>query len=196
MAWSREYRLANAALLSLLLGSPASAAYGQAAAALKQSGEANARTYMSRLFKNVPVLDTGARGSTTTFAPRKLGDVLLSWENEAYLPIDAFGPNFGVADPSFSILAEPPVALIDKNVDRHKTRTQAEGYLNCRYSPAAQEIIAKRHFRPPNAQVAAKYAREFRKSPLSPIADLGGWRVVQPKHVNDGGVFDQIYKPT
>jgi sulfate transport system substrate-binding protein len=164
--------------------------------ALKQGGEAAARTYLSRLYKNVPVLDTGARGSTTTFAQRRLGDVLLSWENEAFLTIDEFGPNFDIVYPSSSILAEPPVALIDKNVDRHKTRLQAEGYLNFLYSPAAQEIIARHHFRPRNVQVAAKYAASFKQLPLTTVADLGGWKAVQAKHFADGGVFDQIYKPS
>src|SRR4051812_12133537 len=132
---------------------------------LKNGGPAAAQAYVTKLFKNVPVLDTGARGSTTTFAQRRIGDVLLSWENEAYLTIDEFGPNFDIVYPSSSILAEPPVALVDKNVDRHKTRTLAEGYLNFLYSPVAQDIIGRHHFRPRNAQVAAKYADDFKKIP-------------------------------
>jgi sulfate/thiosulfate transport system substrate-binding protein len=163
---------------------------------LKEGGDAAARAYMTRLFKNVPVLDTGARGSTTTFAQRKIGDVLLSWENEAYLTLDEFGPNFDIVYPSSSILAEPPVAVIDRNVDRHKTRLQAEGYVNFLYSPIAQEIIAKHHFRPRNPTVAAKYAASFKQLPLVTIADLGGWRKAQATHFSDGGVFDQITRPT
>jgi sulfate transport system substrate-binding protein len=168
------------------------AAYGFG---LKGGGDAAARNYVGRLYKNVPVLDTGARGSTTTFAQRKIGDVLLSWENEAYLTLEEFGPNFDIVYPSSSILAEPPVALVDKNVDRHKTRVQAEGYLNFLYSPLAQEIVAKHHFRPRNPQVAAKYAAAFKQLPLSTIADFGGWKKAQATHFADGGVFDQIYKP-
>ena len=144
----------------------------------------------------MPVLDTGARGATTTFAQRRLGDVLLSWENEAQLTIDEFGPNFDVVYPSRSILAEPPVALVDKNVDRHKTRTIAEGYLNFLYSPIAQEIIAKNHYRPRSAEAAAKYAGRFPKIPLVTIDDaFGGWKKAQATHFADGGVFDKIYKP-
>lgn len=162
----------------------------------KQGGEAGARDYVTKLFKNVPVLDTGARGSTTTFAQRRIGDVLLSWENEAYLIIDEFGPNFDIVYPSLSILAEPPVALVDKNVDRHKTRTLAEGYLNFLYSPLAQEIIAKNHYRPRNKDVAAKYAKEFKQIPMVTIDDaFGCWKKAQAKHFADGGTFDQIYKP-
>ena len=164
---------------------------------LRNGGDAAARTFVAKLYKNVPVLDTGARGSTTTFAQRKIGDVLLSWENEAFLTLDEFGPNFDIVYPSSSILAEPPVALVDKNVDRHKTRLQAEGYLNFLYSPLAQEIIATHHFRPRNAQVAARHAASFRKLPLVTIDDtFGGWRKAQAAHFADGGVFDQIYRPT
>jgi sulfate transport system substrate-binding protein len=164
---------------------------------LKNGGPAAAQAYVTKLFKNVPVLDTGARGSTTTFAQRRLGDVLLSWENEAYLTIDEFGPNFDIVYPSSSILAEPPVALVDKNVDRHKTRTLAEGYLNFLYSPVAQDIIGKHHFRPRNAQAAAKYASSFKQIPLVTIDDtFGGWKKAQATHFADGGVFDKIYKPS
>jgi len=163
---------------------------------LKKGGPAAAQDYVTKLFKNVPVLDTGARGSTTTFAQRRIGDVLLSWENEAHLTLDEFGPNFEIVYPSSSILAEPPVALIDKNVDRHKTRTLAEGYLNFLYSPLAQNIIGKHHFRPRNAQVAAKYAADFKQIPLVTIDDtFGGWKKAQATHFSDGGVFDKIYKP-
>jgi sulfate/thiosulfate-binding protein len=164
---------------------------------LKNGGPAAAQAYVTKLFKNVPVLDTGARGATTTFAQRHLGDVLLSWENEAYLTIDEFGPNFEIIYPSSSILAEPPVALVDKNVDRHKTRTVAEGYLNFLYSPVAQDIIGKHHFRPRNAQAAAKYAKNFKQIPLVTIDDtFGGWAKAQATHFADGGVFDKIYKPS
>ena len=163
---------------------------------LKQGGDAAAQAYMAKLYKNVPVLDTGARGSTTTFAQRKIGDVLLSWENEAYLTLDEFGPNFDIVYPSSSILAEPPVALVDKNVDRHKTRNLAENYLNFLYSPRAQQIIAKHHFRPRNEQVAAKYASSFKQIPLVTIDNtFGGWKKAQATHFADGGVFDKIYKP-
>lgn len=164
---------------------------------LKKGGEAGARDYITKLFKNVPVLDTGARGSTTTFAQRHIGDVLLSWENEAYLTIDEFGPNFEIVYPSSSILAEPPVALVDKNVDRHKTRTLAEGYLNFLYSPIAQDIVGKHHFRPRNPQAAAKYAASFKQIPMVTIDNtFGGWKKAQATHFADGGVFDQIYKPS
>jgi len=164
---------------------------------LKKGGEPAARDYITKLFKNVPVLDTGARGSTTTFAQRHIGDVLLSWENEAFLTIDEFGPNFEIVYPSSSILAEPPVALVDKNVDRHKTRTLAEGYLNFLYSPIAQDIVGKHHFRPRNAQAAAKYAASLKQIPLVTIDNtFGGWKKAQATHFADGGVFDQIYKPS
>jgi sulfate transport system substrate-binding protein len=164
--------------------------------ALKQGGgDAAAQAYMAKLYKNVPVLDTGARGATTTFAQRKIGDVLLSWENEAYLTIDEFGPH-DIIYPSMSILAEPPVALVDKNVDRHKTRVYAEGYLNFLYSPRAQEIIAKHHFRPRNGDIAAKFASSFKSIPLVTIdSAFGGWRKAQATHFADGGVFDKIYHP-
>jgi sulfate/thiosulfate-binding protein len=161
----------------------------------KEGGEAGAKSYLLRLFRNVPVLDTGARGATTTFAQRKIGDVLLCWENEAYLAIDEFGPNFEIVYPSQSILAEPPVAVVDRNVDRHKNRIQAEGYLNFLYSPIAQEIIAKHHFRPRNPEVASKYAAAFKQLTLQTIAEFGGWKKVQATHFADGGVFDQISKP-
>ena len=163
---------------------------------LKKGGEAAARDYVSKLYKNVPVLDTGARGSTTTFAQRRIGDVLLSWENEAYLALEEFGPNFDIIYPSISILAEPPVALVDKNVDRHKTRTVAEGYLNFLYSPLAQDIVGKHHFRPRNQQALAKYGSKFKQIPLVTIDDtFGGWKKAQATHFADGGVFDKIYKP-
>ena len=161
---------------------------------LKHGGDAAARDYIAKLFKNVPVLGTGSRDSTTTFAERKLGDVLLSWENEAFLTIDEFGPNYEIVYPSSSILAEPPVALIDKNVDRHKTRLAATGYLNFLYSPLAQDIIGKHHYRPRNAEAAAKHP--LKKIPMVTIADtFGGWTKAQATHFSNGGLFDQLYKP-
>jgi sulfate transport system substrate-binding protein len=165
--------------------------------ALKNGGPAAAQTYVTKLYKNVPVLDTGARGATTTFAQRHIGDVLLSWENEAHLTIAEFGPSFDIVYPSISILAEPPVALVDKNVDRHKTRVVAEGYLNFLYSPLAQDIIGKNHYRPRGAAAAAKYASGFKQIPLVTIDDtFGGWTKAQATHFADGGLFDKIYKPT
>ncbi|WP_374468902.1 sulfate ABC transporter substrate-binding protein [Phenylobacterium sp.] len=166
--------------------------------ALRQPGgsPATAQAFLQRLFRNVPVLDTGARGATTTFAQRRLGDVLLAWENEAYLTLEEFGPNFEIVYPSVSILAEPPVAVVDRNVDRHKTRVQAEGYLNFLYSPLAQDLIGKHHFRPRNAQALAKYRSKFKPLPLVTIDDtFGGWKKAQATHFADGGVFDRIYKP-
>lgn len=166
-----------------------------AAHAWAQKNGGDPQGYLARLFKNVPVLDTGARGSTTTFAQRRIGDVLLAWENEAYLTLEEFGPNFDIVYPSLSILAEPPVALVDRNVDRHKTRIQAEGYLNFLYSPLAQDLIGKHHFRPRNPQALAKYASKFKSIPMASISDFGGWRKAQAVHFADGGVFDKIYKP-
>ncbi|RRN64525.1 sulfate ABC transporter substrate-binding protein [Caulobacter sp. 602-1] len=166
--------------------------------ALKQPGgnPAKAEAFVKTLFEHVPVLDTGARGATTSFTQRGLGDVLLAWENEAYLAQDELPGKFDIVYPSLSILAEPPVALVDKNVDRHKTRTVAEGYLNFLYSPLAQELIAKNYYRPRNADVAAKYAARFRKIPLVTIDDtFGGWKKAQATHFADGGVFDRIYQP-
>ncbi|MFC3079631.1 sulfate ABC transporter substrate-binding protein [Phenylobacterium terrae] len=166
--------------------------------ALKQPGgnPAKAQAFVQQLFKQVPVLDTGARGSTTTFAQRGLGDVLLAWENEAHLSIEEFGPKFDIVYPSVSILAEPTVALVDKVVDRKKTRHQATGYLNFLYSPLAQDLIGKHHFRPRDAKAAAKWARKFPRIPLVTIDDaFGGWKKAQATHFADGGVFDRIYKP-
>lgn len=166
--------------------------------ALKQPGgnPAKAEAFVKTLFEHVPVLDTGARGATTSFTQRGLGDVLLAWENEAYLAQEELPGKFDIVYPSLSILAEPPVALVDKNVDRHKTRTIAEGYLNFLYSPLAQELIAKNYYRPRNADVATKYAARFKKIPLVTIDDtFGGWKKAQATHFADGGVFDRIYQP-
>lgn len=166
--------------------------------ALRQPGgdPATAEAFVKQLFQHVPVLDTGARGATTTFAQRGLGDVLLAWENEAFLSNEEFGPKFDIVYPSVSILAEPPVALVDKVVDRKKTRTVAEGYLNFLYSPLAQDLIGKHHYRPRNPQAAAKYAGKFKSIPLVTIDDtFGGWTKAQKTHFADGGVFDRIYRP-
>ena len=165
--------------------------------ALKQPGgtPAKAEAYLTALFRNVPVLDTGARGSTTTFAERGLGDVLIAWENEAYLSLEEFGPKFDIVYPSLSILAEPTVALVDKNVQRHGTRLAATGYLNFLYSPLAQDLIGKHHFRPRDPKALAKYATKFKKLPLVTIdGQFGGWQKAQATHFADGGVFDRIYK--
>lgn len=166
--------------------------------ALKQPGgnPAKAEAYVKAMFEHVPVLDTGARGATTTFTQRGIGDVLLTWENEAYLAQEELPGKFDIVYPSLSILAEPPVALVDKNVDRRKTRTVAEGYLNFLYSPLAQDLIAKHHYRPRSAAVSAKYASKFKPIPLVTIDDtFGGWKKAQATHFNDGAVFDRIYRP-
>jgi sulfate/thiosulfate transport system substrate-binding protein len=167
--------------------------------ALKQPGgdEAKAQEFVAQLFKHVPVLDTGARGSTTTFVQREIGDVLLAWENEALLAIKELGPDkVELIVPSLSILAEPPVALVDKVVDEHDTRKQAEAYLNYLYSPEGQEIAAKNFYRATDPAVAAAHEKDFPKVATFTIADLfGSWKDAQEKHFNDGGVFDQIYKP-
>ncbi len=156
-----------------------------------------AKAFVADLYRHVPVLDTGARGSTTTFVQRGIGDVLLSWENEAYLALDEFGRDkFEIIYPSSSILAEPPVAVVDSNVDRHGTRKVAEAYLQFLYTPQAQEIEAKNYYRPRDPAVAAKYARQFPALKLYTVDDsFGGWARAQATHFADGGVFDQIYKP-
>ncbi|MGD9509459.1 MAG: sulfate ABC transporter substrate-binding protein [Geminicoccaceae bacterium] len=173
------------------------AAYGWA---LDQHGgdEAKARQYLADLFRNVPVLDTGARGSTTTFAQRGLGDVLLAWENEAYLVLAEFGAdNFEVITPAKSLLAEPPVAIVDGNVDAKGTRKEAEAYLEFLYSPEAQSIAAKHYYRPTDTKgVPPGDLARFAKVDLFGIDRFGGWKEAQATHFADGGVFDQIYKPT
>jgi sulfate/thiosulfate transport system substrate-binding protein len=167
--------------------------------ALKQPGgdEAKAQQFVANLYSHVPVLDTGARGSTTTFVQRGIGDVLLAWENEAFLAIEELGKDeVEIVVPSASILAEPPVAVVDKNVDAKGTRRVAEAYLAYLYSPEGQEIAAKHFYRPTDAAVAAKYEINFPKIPMVTIDDtFGGWQQAQQKHFADGGVFDQIYKP-
>jgi len=165
--------------------------------ALKKYGsEAKAKEYVAALFKNVPVLDTGARGATNSFVERGLGDVLLSWENDAYLALKQFGKDkFEVVLPSLSILAEPPVSIVDKVVDKKGTRKVAEAYLKWLYTPEAQEIIAADFYRPRDQKVAAKYVKQFPTLHLLTIADFGGWTKAQETHFNDGGSFDQIYQP-
>ncbi len=167
--------------------------------ALKANGgdEAKAQQFVANLYSRVPVLDTGARGSTTTFVQRGIGDVLLAWENEAFLAINELGPDqVEIVVPSSSILAQPPVALVDKNVDDHDTRKVAEAYLQFLYSPEAQEIAARNFYRPTDQAVAAKYKTQFPEIPLVTIDDtFGGWQEAQKKHFADGGVFDQIYRP-
>jgi sulfate transport system substrate-binding protein len=162
---------------------------------LKGGNEAKAREFVTRLYRNVPVLDSGARGATNTFVQRGLGDVLLAWENEAFLAVNELGKDkFEIVVPSVSILAEPPVTVVDKVVDKKGTRRAAEEYLKYLYSPEGQEIAAKNYYRPRDQKVAAKYARVFPKVKLFTIDEtFGGWRKAQKTHFADGGVFDQIY---
>jgi sulfate/thiosulfate-binding protein len=155
--------------------------------------EAKALDFLRALYKNVPVLDSGARGSTTTFVQRGIGDVLLAWENEAFLSLKEFGDGYEIVLPSLSILAEPPVTVVDKVVDRRGTRKIAEAYLNYLYTEAGQEIAAANFYRPRLESVAAKYAKQFPKINLITIDEFGGWQKAQSKHFNDGGIFDQIY---
>ena len=162
----------------------------------KYGSEAKAQEFVQKLYKNVPVLDTGARGSTITFVNNQIGDVLLAWENEAFLALkEQGGENFEIVAPSLSILAEPPVALVDKNVDKKGTREVASAYLNYLYSEEGQRIAAKNFYRPRNEKVAAEFARQFPALKLATIdKDFGGWKSAQPKFFDDGGVFDQIYQ--
>ncbi len=171
------------------------AAWGQVLAG--GGDEAKAKAYVTELFKHVPVLDSGARGATTTFAQRGVGDVLLSWENEAYLALKEFGADkFEIVNPAVSILAEPPVAVVDKVVDKHGTRPVAEAYLKYLYSPEGQDIAGKNYYRPRNAEAAAKWAKNFAPIKLFTIDEkFGGWTKAQKTHFDDGGVFDSIYKP-
>jgi len=165
--------------------------------ALKAYGsEDKARTFVGDIFKNVPVLDTGARGSTVTFVERGVGDVLLAWENEAFLALKEFGKDkFEIVVPSVSILAEPPIAVVDKVVDKKGTRAVAEAYLNYWYTPEAQDIAGRNYYRPTDPEVARKYAEVFPKVELFTINDVfGGWTKAQKTHFSEGGVFDQIYK--
>lgn len=166
--------------------------------ALKANGndEAKAREFVTKLYKNVPILDSGARGSTTTFVERGIGDVLLAWENEALLAIKELGPDkVQIVIPSVSILAEPPVTVVDKVVDRRKTRKVAEAYLQFLYSPEGQELIGKNFYRPTLPEAAAKFEKQFPKVALFKIEDVfGGWQKAQKTHFADGGLFDQIYQ--
>ena len=165
----------------------------------KRSGggtDAKGREFVAQLFKNVPVLDSGARGATTTFVQRGIGDVLLAWENEAYLAVGEGRGQVEIVVPSLSILAEPPVAVVDKVVDKKGTRAAAEAYLQFLYSPEGQEIAARHHYRPRDAKIAAKYAGTFAQVKLFTIDEaFGGWQNAQKAHFADGGTFDQIYRP-
>jgi sulfate/thiosulfate transport system substrate-binding protein len=168
------------------------AAWGYASK--KLGGEAQAKDFVTKLYKNVPVLDSGARGSTTTFVERGMGDVLIAWENEALLATRELGAGkFEIVAPSMSVLAEPPVAVVDKNVAKHGTEAVTKAYLQFLYSPAGQEIIAKNYYRPRDAKMATQYAAQFPKINLFTIATFGGWKTAQARFFKDGGVFDQIY---
>ncbi len=157
--------------------------------------EEKTKGFLKAIYKNVPALDSGARGSTTTFVERGIGDVLIGWENEAYLAINEIGKDkFEIVYPPMSILAEPPVALVDGNVDRHKTRQVAQEYLKFLYSGQGQEIAAKHCYRPRLERVAKKYADKFPSIHLFTIDDVGGWQKAQKKHFADKGIFDQIYR--
>lgn len=162
----------------------------------KYGSPAKAKLFMAKLFRNVPVLDSGARGATTTFIERGQGDVLIAWENEALLAVKKLGRGkFDIVIPSVSIRAEPPVALVDRNVDRKGTRAAAEAYLKFLYSPEAQEIIARNYFRPRNAAIAARYKSQFPNLKLFTIdRNFGGWTKAQKLHFDDGGLFDQIFE--
>ena len=168
--------------------------------ALKKYGgdEGRARDFVARLYKNVPVLDSGARGSTTTFVQRAIGDVLIAWENEAFLALGELGKDkFEAVVPSVSILAEPPVSIVDKVVDKHGARSVAQAYLEYLYSPEGQEIAAKHYYRPRLASVAAKHGKQFPKVKLFTIDEVfGGWQRAQKTHFADRGAFDQIYQPS
>jgi sulfate transport system substrate-binding protein len=159
--------------------------------------EPRVRAFVKALFANVPVLDSGARGSTTTFVERGIGDVLVSWENEAFLAAERLGQGqLEIVVPKLSILAEPPVAVVEAVADRHGTRAVAEAYLQYLYTEEGQELAARNHYRPRHAKVAARYAGRFAKVELVTIdAAFGGWAKAQPTHIGDGGVFDQLYLP-
>ena len=167
--------------------------------ALRQPGgtPATAKDFVGQMYRNVPVLDAGARAATTTFVRRRIGDVLLSWENEALLAIKELGPGeVDIVVPSISILAEPSVAVVDANVERNKTRDLAQAYLQYLYTPESQEVVAKHFFRPRNADVLARHRAQFPAVALFTIdAVFGGWEKAQVEHFADGGIFDQIYQP-
>ena len=160
--------------------------------------DSTAKAFVTALFRNVPVLDAGARGSTTTFVERGIGDVLLAWENEAFLAVKELGPDkFDIVIPSITILAEPPVAVVDKVAKKHGTEAVAKAYLDFLYSDQGQEIEARNYYRPRNEQIAAKYASQFAKVNLVTVdQDFGGWQKAQLTHFADGGTFDQIYQPS
>ena len=159
-----------------------------------QGSDTAAQEFVKKLYKNVPVLDSGARGSTTTFVQRGIGDVLLAWENEAHLAIQEAGTDeIAIVYPSYSILAEPPVAVVTKNASAKGTTAVAEAYLKYLYTKEGQEIAAKNFYRPRDAQVAAKFAKNFPKIEFTTISDFGGWSKAQPEHFGDGGIFDKIY---
>jgi sulfate/thiosulfate transport system substrate-binding protein len=171
---------------------------GAWAYALKASNndEAAATTFVTQLYKNVAVLDSGARGSTTSFVEREIGDVLITWENEAYLVLREFGADkFEIVTPSLSILTEPAVAVVEDVARKHGTTEVATEYLKYLYSKEAQEIIGKHFYRPTDPEIAAKYAKQFQPVQLVTIDQLGGWDAAQKKHFADNGVFDQIYGP-
>lgn len=157
--------------------------------------DAKAQEFVADLYKHVPVLDSGARGSTTTFVQRGIGDVLLTWENEAFLAVNELGADkVQIVVPSLSILAEPPVTIIDKYADAHGTQAVAKAYLDYLYTKTGQDIAAKHYYRPRDAEIAKKYENAFPKIKLVTIDDFGGWSKVQPQHFNDGGIFDKIYQ--
>ena len=165
--------------------------------AVRKYGEPKAKEFVTKLFKNVPVLDSGARGATTTFVERGLGDVLIAWENDALLSLKEFGSDkFEIVYPSISVLAEPPVSVVDQVVDRKGTREVATAYLEYLYSPAGQEIAAQNYYRPRSPEVADKYQKQFPKIDLFTVDELfGGWTKAQKTFFDDGGVFDKIYQP-
>ena len=157
--------------------------------------DAKAQEFVRQIYKNTKVLDSGARGATTTFAERGIGDVLLAWENEAYLAVREQPGKFEIVTPSLSILAEPPVAIVEKNVNKHGTQYLAQGYLNFLYSPLGQQLAAKHFYRPRNAAILAQYKNVFKPLKLVTIdQEFGGWAKVQKQHFENGGVFDQIVK--
>ena len=161
----------------------------------KYGGDAKAKDFVTKLFANVPVLDSGARGSSVTFAQRNQGDVFISWENEAYLLEKEFGSKVDIVYPSISILAEPPVTLVDKNVDRKGTRKVAEAYLQYLYSDEGQEIAGKNFYRPINEKIKAKYEKSLPKLPLFTIEQaFGGWDKAAKDHFSDGAIYDQIFQ--
>jgi sulfate/thiosulfate transport system substrate-binding protein len=165
--------------------------------AQRKYGEDKAKEFVTKLYKNVPVLDSGARGATTTFVERGLGDVLIAWENDALLSLKEFGADkFAIIYPSISVQAEPPVSIVDKVVDRKGTRAAATAYLEYLYSPEGQEIAAKNFYRPRLAEVVEKYSKQFPKIELFTVDDLfGGWSKAQKTYFDDNGIFDQIYQP-